>query len=142
MASKEQLRKIRQKYHLGEYRKTKTARRVHTMARRRFTKSRSRKNNGSGKSGIVSLLSAIGYGAARVPISNAAQPLMDKLPFGKYNHEVLFGGSALAAKMLIRNKMVNDIATPIVYIEAAAAAQQATTDAGISTPTAAGIVYY
>jgi len=101
---------------------------VKTMARRsRRIGRRARRSHSSGGrfSGLMPIIGGAIYGVARPYLNQMAQPLMDKMPFGNYNNEVLMGGSATIVKMLVKNKMVSDLLTPVQIIEAASATETA-----------------
>jgi fluoride ion exporter CrcB/FEX len=101
MASKEQLRKIREKYHLGEYRNKKSrstiTKGVKKMARRRKSRGfrgRVKSYSRGHKSGLGVTALVLGggiYGALRSYISSAIAPLTSKLPLGNVADNVGMG---------------------------------------------------
>lgn len=144
MATKEQLRKMRKKFKLGEYSKHKSIKKrgIHTMARRKRSKFRSYAKKTNALGNVTQLLAAAAYGATRNKIYSATNSVSSRL--GSYGHELLIGGGALVAGSLIKNKLVRDITRPIVLIEAASAGAQATSSLMGTTgsTSSSGVVFY
>jgi len=128
MATAQQLKALRRKHHLGEFRRS--TKRTHSikskmgvkMARRRRGRSRGRsfgKSKLFGLGGIV--VGAIAYGAVRSKISTALMPVTAKIPLGSISDEVGMLVTLTLAKKFIGHKvpLVSQICTAGQYIELA-----------------------
>ena len=129
MASKAQLKAIRKKFHLGEFRKSHSTKRGvnKIMARRRRSRrysgfrrhrrGRSRFSSGMSTTGIIG--GAIAYGAVRQKISDMLMPLTSKIPLGTFSDEVGMGLLSYIALKKVSNPLVKKIALAGLTIESA-----------------------
>jgi hypothetical protein len=66
--------------------------------------------------------------------------MVEKLPFGNYNHEAVFGGLATVIPMVVKNKTIAAAMKPVQLIELASAAEETVQrfNSGTANGTASG----
>lgn len=153
MATKEQLKAMRKKYHLGEFRNSRgeknKSRGAEMVKRKRARSSRSsyfapRRVRRSGTRANTlknTILAAAIYGAGREKVAVMAEPITSKLPLGTYSDEALMlVGSYLLAKNT--SGLIHEIGRSGMIIEAARVGERLALGQGISSNTASGMTVF
>jgi len=93
--------------------------------------------------GAVSDLGKVAYGAfvgaGRQYVLSPISSYVSKLPFGKYNDNVVMGALAMTAKRFMKNKHIKNIADATLYVEGALMGNEAVSAIGVTQPSSSNL---